>query len=54
MLVYIADLLDCWLVSSVKSRSIKIIKGKKFDIDNKITKCKSNHKNKVLNFNNIV
>lgn len=54
MLVYIAALLVFWVISSGKSKSIKVIKGNKLDIENKMLKCKTSHKTKVLNFNNIV
>lgn len=52
MLVYIAALLVCWVISSVKSKSIKIIKANKSDIENKMLKCKTSHKRKLLNINN--
>lgn len=42
------------MISSVKSKSIKVIKGNKLDIENKMLKCKFNHKNKVLNFSSAV
>lgn len=53
MLVNISAVLVLWVISSVKSKSIKIIKGNKLDIENKMLKCKTNHKHKVLNCNNI-